>query len=73
MSEGRLFLSRRVGQRLVIAGNITITILRVRGVQVSLEIRAPKDTPVDREEVHLRRGRNDDPPAPGETRSRRAH
>jgi carbon storage regulator len=65
MSESRLVLSRRVGQRVVIAGNITVTIVKIRGIQVSLEIRAPKDVSVDREEVHLRRGRKGDPPAQG--------
>jgi carbon storage regulator len=55
MGEGRLFLSRLLGQRIVIAGNITITIVGIRNDRVSLEIRAPKGIIVDREEVHLRR------------------
>lgn len=33
-----------------------ITILEVRGHQVRVGIEAPQDVPVDREEVHLRKG-----------------
>lgn len=50
-----LVLTRSVGERLVIGdGEITLTILDVRGNQVRLGIDAPKDIPVHREEIFLR-------------------
>lgn len=50
-----LVLTRSVGERLIIGdGEITLTILDVRGNQVRLGIDAPKDIPVHREEIFLR-------------------
>lgn len=50
-----LVLTRSVGERLVIGdGEITLTILDVRGNQVRLGIDAPKNIPVHREEIFLR-------------------
>jgi carbon storage regulator len=50
-----LILTRRRGERLCIGEQVVITILDVRGHQVRVGIEAPKDVPVDREEVHLRK------------------
>ena len=50
-----LVLSRRTGEEIVIAGNIRVTVLSVRGDQVRLGIVAPRSVSVDRAEVHYRR------------------
>lgn len=47
-----LILTRRVGESLIIANNIQITVLGVKGNQVRLGIAAPHDVPVHREEIH---------------------
>lgn len=47
-----LILSRRPNQSIVIGSDITITVLEVRGDQVRIGIRAPRDVTVHREEVH---------------------
>jgi carbon storage regulator len=52
---GMLVLTRGVGQQLVIAGNIIVTVAAVQGDQVRLGITAPKHIRVDRMEVHERR------------------
>ena len=50
-----LVLTRSVGERLIIGdGEITLTILDVRGNQVRIGIDAPKDIAVHREEIYLR-------------------
>ena len=50
-----LVLSRKLGEEIVIAGNIRITVVSVRGEQVRLGIEAPRNVAVDRQEVHDRR------------------
>jgi carbon storage regulator len=47
-----LVLSRKVGEEVVIAGNIRVTVLAVQGGRVRLGILAPKEVVVDRQEVH---------------------
>jgi carbon storage regulator len=49
-----LVLTRRVGERIMIGEDITVTVLEVRGDQVRIGIAAPRDVQVLREEV-LRR------------------
>jgi carbon storage regulator len=46
-----LILSRKVGQSIVIGGNIVVKIVGVDGEQIKLGIEAPRDVPVHREEV----------------------
>lgn len=46
-----LILSRRIGERLTIGENVTVTVLGVKGNQIRLGIDAPRDVPVHREEV----------------------
>lgn len=48
-----LALTRKKGESLVLNNNIEITILEIRGDQVKLGIKAPKDVPVYRKEVYL--------------------
>ncbi len=50
-----LVLTRSVGEKLIIGnGEITLTVLDVRGNQVRMGIDAPKDVAVHREEIFLR-------------------
>jgi carbon storage regulator len=46
-----LVLSRKKNERIVIGENIVITIVEIRGDKIRIGIDAPKDIPVDREEV----------------------
>lgn len=50
-----LVLSRRLGERIVIDGEIIVTVVAVQGNKVRLSIVAPEDVRVDRQEVHERR------------------
>ncbi len=55
-----LILTRRVGERIMIGDDI---ILEVRGIvrgEVRLGIDAPQDVEVDREEVRIRKDREND-------------
>jgi carbon storage regulator len=58
-----LVLTRKIGEQIVINGDICITILAIRGNQVRLGIAAPRETIVDRWEVREHRK----PPSPRET------
>ena len=49
-----LILSRRVGEKLIIGENVTVTVLAVKGKQVRIGIDAPRDVMVNREEVYQR-------------------
>ena len=48
-----LALSRKKNEALVINNNVEITILEIKGDQVKLGIKAPKEVPVYRKEVYL--------------------
>ena len=47
-----LVLSRKVNESIVIAGEITVTVLDIRGDQVRIGIDAPRSVTVHRQEVH---------------------
>ncbi len=49
-----LVLTRKVGERLVINGNVTVTVLGLRGNQVRIGVAAPLEVPVHREEIYQR-------------------
>lgn len=51
---GSLVLSRRIGETIVIDGNIKVTVLQSKGNTVRLAIDAPLDVPVNRLEIHER-------------------
>ncbi len=49
-----LILMRRVGEKLMIADNIEVTVLGVKSNQVRLGIAAPENISVHREEIYER-------------------
>ncbi len=49
-----LVLTRKVGQTLVIDEHIQVTVLSVKGNTIRLGIEAPKEIPVQREELRTR-------------------
>lgn len=60
-----LILTRRVEETLVIGHDITVTVIAVKGNQVRLGITAPRNVPVDREEIAIRKHGGLPPPARG--------
>ena len=50
-----LVLTRKVGEQIIIGDDVCITIVAVQRDRVRLGITAPKDTRVDRGEIHERR------------------
>ena len=46
-----LILTRRVGESLMIGDDVTITVLGVKGNQVSIGVKAPQEVAVHREEI----------------------
>ncbi len=49
-----LILTRRVGERLIIGDDVTVTILSIKGNQIRVGIDAPREVKVHREEVFQR-------------------
>src|SRR5262249_34999893 len=49
--ESMLVLTRKVGERLVIGGTFSITVVAVVGGKVRLGVTAPNEVTVDREEI----------------------
>lgn len=47
-----LVLTRKINESITIGNDITVQVLGVRGGQVRLGIKAPKETPVNRTEVY---------------------
>lgn len=47
-----LILTRKLGESLLIGDDVEITVLSVRGNQVKLGIKAPKEVAVHREEIY---------------------
>jgi carbon storage regulator len=61
-----LILTRRIGETVMIGGDVKVTVLGVKGNQVRLGIDAPKNVAVHREEIYERIKRElvDDESAP---------
>ncbi len=49
-----LILTRRVGETLMIGDEVTVTVLGVKGNQVRIDVNAPKEVSVHREEIYMR-------------------
>jgi carbon storage regulator len=49
-----LILTRRVGEALNVGDDVTVTVLGIKGGQVRIGVRAPKDVAVHREEIYAR-------------------
>ena len=50
-----LVLARKKDESIVIDGNITVTVIDIRGDKIRLGIEAPKNIRVDRSEIAARR------------------
>jgi len=50
-----LVLSRRIGEEIVISGNIRVKIVAIQGNRVRLGIVAPEEVTVHRDEIHRQR------------------
>lgn len=50
-----LVLTRRLGETIVIDGEISITVVAVQGDRIRIGVTAPRNMTVDRQEVHERR------------------
>jgi carbon storage regulator len=50
-----LVLTRKIGQEIVIGGDIRIKVVAIEGGRVRIGIVAPKDVVVDRQEIYDRR------------------
>ena len=49
-----LILTRWIGESVIIDDDITVTVLGVKGNQIRIDIDAPKEVSVHREEIHRR-------------------
>ena len=49
-----LILTRRVGEKLIIGDEISVTILGVKGNQVRIGVHAPSNVAIHREEIYER-------------------
>jgi carbon storage regulator len=58
-----LILTRRVGERLMIGDEISVTVLGVKGNQVRIGVHAPADVSVHREEIYDRIQAENEPSA----------
>lgn len=61
-----LVLSRKKNESIVIANDITIVVVEIRGDKVRLGIEAPKEVPVHRREVYDAIKRNESEQTPDE-------
>ncbi|NKF21527.1 carbon storage regulator CsrA [Solimonas marina] len=55
-----LILTRRVGETVVIGDDVVVTVLGVKGNQVRIGVKAPRDVAVHREEIFERIKREGD-------------
>ena len=49
-----LILTRKLGERITIGDDITITLLEIKGTQIKLGIEAPKSISIHRQEIYER-------------------
>lgn len=55
-----LVLNRKKGERVVIGGNVFVTVLEVRGDRVKLGFEGPGEIPIHREELAFRLAAEED-------------
>jgi len=53
-----LILTRKIGETLMIGDDISITVLSAKGKLVRVGVKAPIDTPINREEKYYSKGKN---------------
>ena len=58
-----LVLSRKLGEKIVINGNIVVTVVKIDRNQIRIGIEAPQEVPVYREEISPARVGNFKPPS----------
>jgi carbon storage regulator len=46
-----LILTRKITQTILIGDDVTVTVLEVKGERVRLGINAPRETPINRQEI----------------------
>lgn len=66
-----LVLTRRIGEEIVIDGDIRITVVAIKGDRVRIGVTAPDFVRVDRQEVHERRLQDEAEPVPSKVISTR--
>ena len=49
-----LILTRKIGESLMVGEDVTVTVMGVKGTQVRIGIKAPRDVEVHREEIYDR-------------------
>ena len=54
-----LVLSRKVGEKLVIDGNITVEVVKIQGNRITLGIQAPSDVKILRGELNQKQPKTD--------------
>lgn len=54
-----LVLSRKVEEQIVIGGDVTVTVLEIKGDRVRLGVEAPRNVPVNRQEIEVAKNRDD--------------
>ena len=67
-----LVLTRKIGETIIIDGDITVTVVEVANGRVKLGVVAPKSVRVDRSEVRDQREKADAPLPPAAARNRLA-
>jgi carbon storage regulator len=54
-----LILTRRIGEAVMIADEVSVAVLSINGAQVRLGVTAPRNVPVHREEIYERIKQNE--------------
>lgn len=49
--RGHLFLDRRVGEKIVINGNITVVVIAINHVKCRIGVSAPRDVAIERDDM----------------------